>query len=89
MAAITIRDLGDDIKERLRVQAALNGRSMEAEARALLDVGTARSERPKNIAVALIELGQKLGGIELELSDPFPDFQHHRDPFAGSSDEDS
>ncbi|MBJ7458897.1 MAG: hypothetical protein JHD02_06915 [Thermoleophilaceae bacterium] len=67
MAAITIRDLDDEVKERLRVQAAGNGRSMEAEARALIDAGTARPSRAKNIGVAFIELGKEFGGIELEL----------------------
>lgn len=36
MAALTIRDLDDELKARLRVRAAQNGRSMEAEVRALL-----------------------------------------------------
>ncbi len=36
MASITIRNLDDDAKERLRVRAAQNGRSMEEEARILL-----------------------------------------------------
>ncbi|MEO7126186.1 MAG: TraY domain-containing protein [Nakamurella sp.] len=36
MATLTIRDLDEDVKSRLRVQAARNGRSMEAEARAIL-----------------------------------------------------
>lgn len=36
MATITIRDLDDDLKARLRVRAAEHGRSMEAEVRAIL-----------------------------------------------------
>jgi phosphopantothenoylcysteine decarboxylase/phosphopantothenate--cysteine ligase len=36
MGTLTIRDLDDAVKDRLRVQAATNGRSMEAEARAIL-----------------------------------------------------
>ncbi|MGE5827136.1 MAG: FitA-like ribbon-helix-helix domain-containing protein [Micromonosporaceae bacterium] len=36
MATLTIRDLDDGVKARLRVRAAHNGRSMEAEARAIL-----------------------------------------------------
>src|ERR1700746_323095 len=36
MASITIRQLGDDLKRRLRLRAARNGRSMEDEARTLL-----------------------------------------------------
>jgi plasmid stability protein len=33
MATLTIRNLPDDVRDRLRVNAAKNGRSMEAEAR--------------------------------------------------------
>jgi plasmid stability protein len=36
MATLVIRDLDDEVKARLRVQAAEHGRSMEAEARAIL-----------------------------------------------------
>jgi antitoxin FitA len=36
MATLAIRNLDQAIKERLRVQAARNGRSMEAELRAIL-----------------------------------------------------
>jgi antitoxin FitA len=36
MATLMIRDLDDVVKARLRVRAAHNGRSMEAEARAIL-----------------------------------------------------
>ena len=36
MATLTIRNLPDEIRDRLRVRAAENGRSMEAEARDML-----------------------------------------------------
>lgn len=36
MAVLTIRNLPDEIRTRLRVRASKNGRSMEAEARAIL-----------------------------------------------------
>ena len=36
MASLTIRNLEDDIKERLRVRAARQGHSMEEEARLIL-----------------------------------------------------
>ena len=36
MATLTIRNLPDDVRDRIRVRAARNGRSMEAEARSLL-----------------------------------------------------
>ena len=36
MASITVRNLDDDLKRRLRIRAAENGRSMEQEAREIL-----------------------------------------------------
>lgn len=36
MATLTIRDFDEELKARLRVRAAENGRSMEAEVRAIL-----------------------------------------------------
>jgi plasmid stability protein len=39
MATLTIRNLDDDIRDRMRVEAAKNGRSMEEEARQFLTRG--------------------------------------------------
>jgi plasmid stability protein len=36
VATLTIRDLDDDLKSRLRIRAAEHGRSMEAEVREIL-----------------------------------------------------
>jgi plasmid stability protein len=36
MASLTIRNLPDDVRDRLRIRAAVAGRSMEAEAREIL-----------------------------------------------------
>jgi len=36
MAAVTIRNLPDDVRDRLRLRAAAAGTSMEAQARAIL-----------------------------------------------------
>lgn len=40
MATLTIRNLPDEVRDRLRVRAAEKGRSMEAEARELLTLAT-------------------------------------------------
>ena len=37
MATITVRDLPDDVRDRIRIRAAQNGRSMEAEVRRVLE----------------------------------------------------
>ena len=49
MASITIRNLDDDVKTRLRVRAAGNGRSMEEEARLILRAVVGRKPRTRTI----------------------------------------
>lgn len=44
MAVLTIRDLDDSVRDKLKVRAALNGRSMEAEVRAILTAAVADME---------------------------------------------
>ncbi len=68
MASITIRRLPEATKRRLRVRAARNGRSMEQEARELLEKALAREEvRPKDLGKAIHELFAPLGGVELKI----------------------
>lgn len=68
MASITIRGLDPKLKERLRVQAARHGRSMEEEARAILRQGVATPGRkPKDLATAIRDRFKDVGGVELEL----------------------
>lgn len=68
MSSITIRNLDDQVKRRLRLRAAERNRSMEEEARDILR--RALSEQPKmpdNLAAAIRELIEPLGGVDLEL----------------------
>lgn len=67
MAALSIRDLDDDVKERLRVRAAGNGRSMEAEVRAILSEAVRDGEHPEGLFAAVLDRFGELGGVELEL----------------------
>ncbi len=58
MAAVTIRNLPDDVHKALRVRAAQNGRSTEAEIRMILE----EAVKPKNrlsIAEELAAFGDK------------------------------
>ena len=67
MATLHIRDLKDSVKESLRVRAALNGRSMEAEARAILEeaaLGREPKEHPYHIIRRAVA---KYGPLDLEL----------------------
>jgi antitoxin FitA len=66
VASITIRDIDDGLKSRLRVQAAVHGRSMEEEARDILRSALNReAPRPGNLAVAIRARFEPLGGVDL------------------------
>ena len=68
MASITIRNLDDEVKIRLRTRAAGNGRSMEEEARLILAEAVEREPAPaKGLGTALHTLFKPFGGVELEL----------------------
>ena len=72
MASITIRNLDDDVKTRLRVRASSNGRSMEEEARIILREAVDREAEPENLASFIRECFQPFGGVELELPPRLP-----------------
>ena len=68
MASITIRNLDNDVKTRLRVRAASNGRSMEEEVRRILAEAVERNTAPaQGLGTALHELFKPFGGVELAL----------------------
>ncbi|MFC6674090.1 FitA-like ribbon-helix-helix domain-containing protein [Marinobacterium aestuariivivens] len=49
MAMLTVRNLPDEVHRALRVKAALNGRSMEAEVRAIL-AGAVQNDSSSSVA---------------------------------------
>jgi len=68
VASITIRNLDEDTKERLRKRAAHRRRSMEDEARNILRAAVADdSLPPRNLAQAIRKRFKSLGGAELRL----------------------
>ena len=67
MASMTIRNLDDDIKQRLRVQAAEHGRSMEEEAREILRSALTEPAPPTNLARAIRSRFETFGGVELDI----------------------
>ena len=67
VTTLTIRNVPSAAKERLRVRAALNGRSMEAELRAILNAALdSDSDRTENLAEAIRRRFAPFGGLELE-----------------------
>jgi len=67
LSALSIRNLDDEVKERLRVRAARHGRSMEAEVRAILTDAVAESREAPGMFQVLMDRFGQLGGVELEL----------------------
>jgi plasmid stability protein len=67
VAAVSIRDLDDDVKERLRVRAARNGRSMEAEIRAILAAAVSEPDPSEGLFTELLDRCGEIGGVELDL----------------------
>jgi antitoxin FitA len=85
MASITIRNLDDDLKRRLRIRAAEHGRSMEEEAREVLRAslapesvaGPAKPRTGLDLWNEIRAIVEPLGGIELE---PYPDLPVQEPP---------
>lgn len=82
MPTITIRNLDETVKRRLQVRAAMNGRSMEAEAREWLSqLAADEFALPRRgLGTAIQKRFGALGGAELEIpprqfsSRPIPTF---------------
>ena len=68
MASITIRNLDEQTKARLRIRAAHRKRSMEEEARSILRAALAEEAgTPQNLAEAIRRRFRPLGGVVLRL----------------------
>jgi plasmid stability protein len=70
MATIVIRNLDQSVKRRLKVRAALNGRSMEAEARQVLQESldqVPQSAQEVDIGTAIHRRFAALGGVDLQI----------------------
>lgn len=70
MSTMTIRNIDDDLKARLRVRAAENGRSMEAEVRQILRDAITRSGNEKGLGTLIHEHFATIGGVELDILKP-------------------
>ncbi|UZR28750.1 FitA-like ribbon-helix-helix domain-containing protein [Methylococcus mesophilus] len=68
MATMTIRNIDDRLKARLRVLSAMHGRSMEDEARDILSTAlSAEPTRGRHLVDSIRARIEPLGGVELEL----------------------
>ena len=64
MTELLIRDLDDDTTQQLRLLADRHGRSLEAEARAIIERAL-RSKPRKNIGFQMRAIFEPLGGVDL------------------------
>jgi plasmid stability protein len=85
MGTMTLRGLDDDLKKRLRLRAAENGRSMETELREILRAALAEpADAPVDLGSRIHRRFAELGGVDLpevERGVPrrVPDFLNVRD----------
>jgi len=68
VATLVIRDLDEAVKTRLRVRAAHNGRSMEAQARAILGAAVAEPAPERGLGSRVHQRFAGLGEIDIPLS---------------------
>lgn len=67
LAAISVRNLDDHVKERLRIRAARHGRSMESEIRAILIEAVREPGDADGLFLTMLDRFGEIGGVELEL----------------------
>jgi plasmid stability protein len=67
MATLTVRGLDDDTRARLRVRAARNGRSMEAEVRAILHEALSEPTAETGLGSRIAARFAAVGGVDLEV----------------------
>lgn len=66
MATLTIRNLNEETKTRLRLLAAHHGHSMEEEVRRILDRAVTQVEQT-GLGSSIQQLFAEIGGVELAL----------------------
>ena len=75
MASITIRNLSQETKERLRLRAGQRGCSLEALARSILDTAAASTETNSNFPydlISMVEPGEDIEPYLREHDHPIP-----------------
>ena len=73
MASMTIRNLDDSLKKRLRVRAAEHGKSMEEEAREILRSALSQENTPpSSLASTIRRRFADMGGVDLKIPEREP-----------------
>jgi len=72
MPVLTVRNVSDEVHRALRLRAAQNGRSTEAEVRDILQEAVLPKNQ-LNLVDELAKIREMLGGVELDITrDPSP-----------------
>jgi antitoxin FitA len=67
MTQITIRNLDDAVRLKLRARAATKGRSLEAELRDIITRAASEIEPPAHVGRSIRQRFQHTGGVELDI----------------------
>jgi len=79
MAVLTIRNLDEAVKKKLRINAAMHGCSMEEEARRILRAALIQKDNQKGIGSRIHKRFAEIGDVDLviparSMPRPTPDF---------------
>ena len=73
MASMTIRNLDDSLKRRLRIRAAEHGKSMEEEAREILRSALSQEDPPSSsLSTRISRRFAEVGGVEFQIPEREP-----------------
>ncbi|APW40255.1 plasmid stabilization protein [Rhodoferax koreense] len=67
MATLTIRNFDETLKQRLRIEAAEHGRSMEEEVRSILRQALEKAAPARGLGSRIHQRFAAIGGVDLEL----------------------
>jgi plasmid stability protein len=67
VASISVRNLDDRVKERLRIRAARHGRSMESEIRVILVDAVSEPADGQGLLHQMLDRFGEAGGVELDV----------------------
>ncbi len=76
MASLTIRNLDENIKHRLKMMAARRGHSLEEEARQILRHAALKEKAAYGLASRIVQRLRSGGGVDL----PLPERSRPRNP---------
>lgn len=79
MASLTVRNLDERLKKKLRLRAASNGHSMEEEVRKILKAALKEKKDDVDLGTALRRRFGRFGGVDLDVpprgpARPLPNF---------------